>query len=212
METSTLDLLEALVEVGRSSQFQNAANLSGAGNHASVCRLAESSQEVSHYFRKLSENDRESLIKAIAIYENSVGGLGSVTLLDKLLKLVSDPDRTIFEWILANTHSYSYYAHGAKSLEEYDRICSLISQRRSENQKKEIIRELEAKLRKAARASENLFNAVRRGDIKAVRALVEKGANPEIKTSNGFSLVDYAKAIGRQDIADELIRCCPASE
>lgn len=61
-----------------------------------------------------------------------------------------------------------------------------------------------ARAQRAERATRNLYNAVRRGDIKAVVALLGMGANPSTLAPTGESLIDYARATGRENIALQL--------
>jgi hypothetical protein len=62
----------------------------------------------------------------------------------------------------------------------------------------------EAKARRVGRATTNLYNAVRRGDVKAVRALILNGGNPKTCTPNGVELIEFAKIKGNKDIINEL--------
>jgi hypothetical protein len=56
----------------------------------------------------------------------------------------------------------------------------------------------------AANATEQLAGAVRRGDQKAVEALLAKGGNPTDALPNQGSLVDLAVQHGRTALADFL--------
>lgn len=75
---------------------------------------------------------------------------------------------------------------------------------RKESEAREVEREREAKARKAEQASANLFNAVRRGDVNAVKALLEKGASPSSCTPDGVPLVKYAEESGRNAVVEVL--------
>ena len=110
----------------------------------------------------------------------------------------------VFDWVLTNTSSYRYYSGGATSFAELRAERAWQSRRWQERQEDERNREAEAKARKAERATQNLHNAVRRGDIKAVRALLGQGASPTVTTPDGMGLAEYARLSGRSDIAELL--------
>ena len=64
---------------------------------------------------------------------------------------------------------------------------------------------MEAKKRRADAATQNLPNAVMRNDVKAVRALLEKGGDPKKADKvGGESLASIALASGYKEIADIL--------
>jgi ankyrin repeat protein len=65
-------------------------------------------------------------------------------------------------------------------------------------------RQLEDKKRIAEEATHKLYNAVRRGDIKAVRSLVSKGANPLVLSPDGRSMINFASSLGHTAIVAEL--------
>ncbi len=195
-------LFNSLLLIGRSGHFQDALSLPGATQHGAVLRIADTNRQLLvSYFDKLEQSDRPGFIKAIAAYENTVGGLGSVTTLKRLLPLLTEQYEETLNWILANTRSYWWYAHGAESVAELAAIKQANRLRREQSLAHEHQREIAAKAKKAERASGNLFNAVRRGDIKAVRALLDIGADPTTTTPDGNTLSAYAVSIGRIDIA-----------
>jgi hypothetical protein len=198
-------LFGGLLSIGRSAQFADAFELPGAGQHHAVLRIADTHlKSLIEYFDKLDQSDRPGFVKAVAAYENTVGGLGSVTVLHKLLPRLSERYEATLDWILANTRSYWWYAHGANSVAELGAIEEANRIRREQSLAREHRREIAAKEKKAARASGNLLNAIRRGDIKAVTALLDMGADPTIKAPDGPSLCDYALSIDRIDIANLL--------
>lgn len=198
-------LFDSLLSIGRSGHFQDALGLPGAAQHDAVLRIADTHRRLLiEYFAKLEQSDRPGFIKAIAAYENTVGGLGSVTTLHRLLPLLSERYEETLNWVLANTRSYWWYAHGAESVAELAAIKQANRLRREHSLAQEHQREVAAKAKKAERASGNLFNAVRRGDIKAVQALLNIGADPTIATPDGNTLSEYAVNIGHIDIANLL--------
>jgi len=54
----------------------------------------------------------------------------------------------------------------------------------------------------AERATRNLFGAVRRRDVKAVAALLKKGADPEAVNAEGKSIVELAEECGNEEIKE----------
>lgn len=199
------NLFSKLLDAGRNERYEDVKKLPGAGDIASVSHLSGTQlNTLTNYFNNLNELDQKSIIKAIAVYENTVGGLGSVTSLRTLLPLIDDFDNSVIDWILKNTNSYWYYSHGAKSFKELNAALQKKSRRREESLRREEERQAEAKLRKAKEATQNLFNAVRRGDIKAVHSLLAKGADPSICSPEGSTLYEYALSNGQAKIASLL--------
>jgi hypothetical protein len=198
------DFFEQLLEIGRYDRYEEIARVPGAGVHGDVVCNAGSGRLVTFY-KDLPTNDRHALIKAVAMYEDTVGGVGSVTALQRLFLLVNDPRGDLLDWVLQNSRAFRYYYHDARSLEEYKDICERIAARKAETLHREKGRELEAHERQATVATANLYNAVRRGDIKAVRALLAQGANPSATVApDGRTLLALARGNNREDIAEAL--------
>jgi hypothetical protein len=127
-----------------------------------------------------------------------------VTALERVLPLIRDENHAILDWILSRTKSYWYYSSGARSYAELREIEAAQAERRAQNKKRETERERFAKERKAVQASANMFNAIRRGDAKAVEALLRQGATPQGVTPDGIPLVRYAEQNNRTAIAQLL--------
>ena len=200
-------IFEALIECGRRSDFLTVATIIGAGTHTQVSRFSDSLRRHGlHKVRALPVFDRIAFVKALAVYEHTVGGLGSVTALERVLPLIPDEDHCVLDWILSTTLSYGYYGMDASSYAELVAIRSSIERRRKENEAREAERARHAKDRKAQQASERLFGAVRRGDLKALEALLNKGANPGALTPEGVTVMQYAKETGRSQAAEMLVR------
>lgn len=108
--------------------------------------------------------------------------------------------------MLRKTKSYGWYSHGAQSLQEYKDICKQKEKRAADGINRDLKRQEEDKHRISEQATSNLYNAVRRGDINAVRALLTKGADASVPSPDGTSLVAFALSQQREDIADELNR------
>lgn len=199
-------IIESLVTAGRAEDYAAVAAIPGAGVHAQVLRFSDSlRRDGLAQVKALLVLDRAAFVKALAVYENTVGGLGSVTALERVLPLIQDEDHVILNWILSTTQSYWYYSNGARSFAELQTIKAAHAERRAQNEKREAERARLAKARKVDQASTNLFNAIRRGDTKAVEALLRQGAAPQGVTPDGIPLVRYAEENNRTAIA-ELLR------
>lgn len=200
-------IIESLVTAGRADDYATVTAIPGAGVHAEVLRFSDSLRRGGLApIEELSAIDRTAFVKALAVYENTVGGLGSVTALERVLTLIHDEDHAILDWILSTTRSYWYYSNGARSYAELQEIKAAQAGRRAQNETREAERERFAKERKAEQASANLFNAIRRGDTKAVEALLSKGAAPQGVTPDGIPLVRYAQQNNRTAIAQLLLQ------
>ena len=176
-------IVQALVIYGRDENYSAIASIPGAGVHAQVLRFSDSLRRSGlDQIEALSPSDRVAFVKALAVFEHAV-----------------------LNWILSKTRSYWYYSNGATSYAELQASRSEHARRREVNEAREAEREREAKARKAEKASANLFNAVRRGDLKAVQALLQKGASPKGCTPDGVPLMKYAEENGRSAVV-ELLR------
>lgn len=153
------------------------------------------------YASRLSPEKRQGLVKVLTRIEVSIGGCGSVSCVAKLIRSpFSVVDRELFDWVLRNYPQY-YYGGGARSIDEYEMLLALHADRRAKAISAETERQATAQRRKAEDASANLFNAVRRGDKKAVEALLERGADPNQMTPCGQSLHSYAEQNDKSEIA-----------
>lgn len=185
--------------------FEDLALLTDFQDHRSVCRLADVHREkVIEFAKLLSVDDRISFIKAIAKLENRVGSIGSVTNLYRLLQIGPDPNAELLDWILRNTNSYWYYARGTKSVTQLDAENARQAEITAIRVASDMERQQQDKGRIAEESTFKLYNAVRRGDVKAVRALLSKGADASVPAPDGSSLLSIAEAAGIQAICDEL--------
>ena len=196
------DFLDALIATRGHPPSVKA--LPGAFNHRLVVKYTCELRPLLSELRDLSQEDQSSFIKALALYEQTVGGIGSPTLLFHALPAVNDPDHEIFDWVLTHTSSYNYYAHGAKSFDELQHFESLSRARAAANLERESQRAAEAAARRADKANSNLFSAIRRGDTKAVAALLNQGARPETTDASGQTAISYAEHLDRKEIAQLL--------
>src|SRR3989344_3316616 len=202
---SDLDsLLRDLVSIGRNERFEDLSRYPEFQDHASVLRLADVYRDkVLSFAQELPQSDQVAFVKVIAMVEERVGSLGSVSNLPRLLSLVDDPERSLFDWVLRNSTRY-YYSKGARSVSGYDLACRLEAERQAEGIKRDMERQLQDRKRIAEEATRNLYKAVLRGDLKAVRVLIEKGADVTVSAPDGTSLTAVATAHGNIEIVQEL--------
>lgn len=202
-------LLQSLLTAGRTGDFGSIAGLPGAGVHHQVCIFSERlCGPLLDEIASLPTQDRAAFAKAVAVYENSVGGLGSVTALQHVLRLFRNDvheGQMVIDWILSNTDSLWYYAHRADDFIEPEAANRRHQTSRVENEARNYELAAPARVLRAERATSHIFNAVRRGDLKAVQALLRNGASPTATAPDGTPLVEYAEANGRKGIA-ELLR------
>jgi hypothetical protein len=167
---------------------------------------AGDSNVAAEFFTALRVPEQIAFLKAVAAYEDTAGemGMGSVTLLERLASLKSlrhgDPRREAYAWILANTNSYWYYAGGMKSLDGFHDWQRTKYEIAAENERIDAERQANDRARIAVKATGNLCNAVRRGDVKAVVALIALGADVESCCLDGKSVIDLAREKKRMDI------------
>ena len=100
---------------------------------------------------------------------------------------------------------------GAKSLAEYHRLKEVASERAKARREAEVHRQESARQRKAQEATHALIGAVKRGDVKAVKALIAKGADINAIDSAGVSISEHAHMKGNQEIL-ELLKVTNAGE
>lgn len=198
-------LIEQLVALGLADDFRAVEALPGAGNHSQVLRFSSSLRgDGLSVLASMASEDLKAFVRALAVYEGTVRGLGSVTAIHQVLPLTKDEDHSLLDWVLSNTTSYWYYSHGAKSFAELSAINATHATRRRESERRESERQRLAEAQKAERATQKLFNAVRRGDVKAVQALLGQGAAADAATPQGQPLIQYAEDRGHAAIAEAL--------
>lgn len=205
MDSDPTELFHSLLEIGRAGSFDRLTERVNVPKHNDALRLADRHRDsLMAYAQELPQSDLEAFVKAIATYEHVAGGFGSVTTLQSLLSLLGDRRRSVLDWILVHTDSYWYYGYGAKSISQYDAACTAKKERAAKGISRDLQRQMNDKVRIAESATTKLYNAVRRGDIKAVRALIAKGADPCISAPDGTSLYALALAKGNNEIANGL--------
>ena len=110
VDSSTSQVLFQLLDYGIRGDFDAIKQLPGAGNRREVTRLTDGGLSLStEFFERLNTVEQVAFLKAVASYEDTADGVGSVTLLEHIASLKSlghdDPLRDAYAWILGNTNS-----------------------------------------------------------------------------------------------------------
>lgn len=150
------------------------------------------------------------LIRGLTYFERMFDrGFGSVPPVANLFHIyasmvdVVERDR-VADWVLANTvNDYSPFGthnHGARSLKELARKADERFARRQATAVREQARFEDARNQRSVQATERLPNALRRKDVKAVAALLAKGADPNAVGHSGQSAREVARDLGVESL------------
>ncbi|GKS60523.1 hypothetical protein YTPLAS18_40500 [Nitrospira sp.] len=162
----------------------------------------------------LSVEELENLIRGLVLYSGASGWCrGSVSpviaLYWKFVRRAPRREPRLTGWIVRNrVNEYDPFGtivhFGAMNLRDFETAWEWKKAIARQNIAAERERQEADRKRAAVRATGRLANAVRRGDIKAVAALLRRGADP-VAALPGQSLVGFAEAQGRTSVA-ELLR------
>lgn len=153
--------------------------------------------------------DVAALIKGIVLLSRGVGGFlggsGSpvIGLCWELRRRDPVLGNAVSEWVLANrTNEYEPFGSrvslSVRTLADYaDWLVAREARRQARRAALDSAIDV-ARDRRAAAATSNLANAVRRGDVLAIRALLAQGARPAEAVPGGGSLQALAASHGRQ--------------
>jgi hypothetical protein len=170
--------------------------------------------------QETNESNLEALIKGYVLYSRArpshSGGSVSpaIDLYRGFARRFPDKADELADWIFKyTTNPYepfgSQITFGAKSLREYRERLDAHNRIADLNREGDQIRQKEDSLRKQTyekeRATKNIANAVRRGDLAAVKAFLDKGADCNQSLPNGESLVAFARVNGRNEVAEYLL-------
>lgn len=163
--------------------------------------------------RTLSESDLRNLIKGLVLLvREPLNGAGSVSPVIPLFECYrtrfESEERALGTWIVANrVNPAEPFGSGkfpaARTLSEYQaaRVSHGAEMDRLQGEAQE-----EARERRAQKATLGLADAVRRGDLRAVAALLAKGADPsEAAVIAGVSMTELATAEGRSEVLAFLV-------
>lgn len=207
--------LRRLIAIGESQDFSGLQQLFAEFPPDSVGQFMRQSQE---FWRSiadsLSDLELESLVRALTVAERnfpSFGGgsvSGVIWTFHCLDQRKADGIDALANWILARTaNEYLPFGRsngGARSLAELDAYHHRAVEHRISRQKAEEERHSTAIERKAEKATRDIFSAIRRKDIKAVRALLLCGARLDVSGASGVTALAYAQALGHAPIFELL--------
>lgn len=161
----------------------------------------------------LSEDELRHLIHGLVLYSRARGrGVGGsvspvIALYYDYIARFPGQEPALTAWVVDNrVNDYDPFGsacdEGARTYAEFLERQEL---RWREHQARLLQRQQDAarlkQMRDAEKATTNLAGAVRRGDLKAVMALLAKGADPSKAVADGGSLVALAEANGRTEVA-----------
>lgn len=207
--------LRRLIAIGESQDFSELRQLFAEFPPDSVGHFMRQSPQFWYSVAdSLSDTELEALIRAITVAERdfpSFGG-GSVSGVIWTYRRLEQRKRcridVLAEWILAHTANdwapFGSSNGGARSLAELDAHHHHVAERRVTHQKAEEERHTTAAERKAEKATQDIFSAIRRKDTKAVQALLLRGARLDIPDATGMTAFAYAQALGHAPILELL--------
>lgn len=202
------NLVAELLAIGRAGNPADASSVTGAGIHAKVVLAASLMRgPILDEIAAWPVADRVALAKSFAVYEDTVGGISSITALAYLMRQFRDSvdqGYQTFAWIEGNTCSLAYYAGRALDFMEPEVAAERQAAVRADKECRNRALADSIHARRAQHATAKLYNAVRRGDMKAVQALLLQGADPTVLNPHGVPIVGYARAEGRDTIAELL--------
>jgi hypothetical protein len=162
----------------------------------------------------LPEAELEALVRAITIAERDYPefGGGSVSgviwAFRRLQYRTHNNLDSLADWILAHTNNpwapFGSSNYGARSLAEFRAFQQRAATARVERARNESERQSAAAVRIADKATHDIFAAIRRKDIKAVEALLLRGARLNIPDDTGKTAMAYAQSLGHAAIIELL--------
>ena len=201
--------------------------IGGSDDFASLAQLFVEfpPERVGHFMRQhwdfwdsltdsLSEAEHKSLIRALTVAERvypAFGGgsvSGTIWTFRRLQQRTHSSLDELADWILAHTNNdnvpFGSSNLGARSLAEYGARKRERAAVRDARQRAESARQSAAASRVADKATHDLFPAIRRKDVKAVEALLLRGARLDVPDAAGQTAMAYAHSIGHAATIDIL--------
>lgn len=196
-----------LIAIGQTEQFDDLSRLI---KHAPQYQSGEMTRRPSGYWIQLAEHrsadDLANLIKVLTVAERDVPGFsrGSVSPVIWIFRQLQERHPGDYSWLedwVLNHTDITYLPwgssnHGARSVDEYRRLCGLIAERKRQREQEEANRKEDARTRRAAKATHDLLGAVRRRDVSAIVALRRKGAKVDAPGPDGKSARQLAELSG----------------
>jgi hypothetical protein len=208
------EIITQLIEIGRHNKEEVPASL--ADPEKAWISLICGWQPWRVVAQEMSESDLENLIKGYVLYTRArpthSGGSASpaIELYRSFAERFPHKSEEIADWIFINRINHyeplgTSVDFGARSLKEYISRRAEHKRLAKLNMEKELLRQKEASNRRKETATQRLATAVRRGDLKAVKSLLDRGADLKRALPEGESLVALAKDNGRDDVANYLL-------
>jgi hypothetical protein len=208
------EILSQLIEIGRREKFDEFDSLFELSEKHGWAPLNMGHRSWNPIIRNLPVEDVISLIKALTIGEKTIDkwNCGSVTqvssifwnLYERAPHLANDISRWVVENRKWDYMPFGTSAGGATTVDEYNQYWKGVEAKRKFEDEQQLEAKAERLKRDAIKATENLFNAVRRKDEKAVEALLNKGADISKASKEGKSVLSLAEETGNQRIIEML--------
>jgi len=220
MDRTPIDLqkkIDALILLSRKDEVEN----SNLDLSTKTQKMLMATRDTWKYIaNSLSGDDLFHLIKGFVIYEQGMNGYGLggsvspvIILCARYAVLCPEYENELMAWVVTN-RSNPYLPFGSIVLNECasfkdrnDALMALEHEKRKKTVIEEALQAERAQIKakkEALNATTNLPNAVRRGDLDGVKALVEKGGDLTIITDDGENLLSIAKENDRSEVAEYL--------
>lgn len=220
MNTDLKNILEELVRIGLEDDYHRLSELMKHGQLETL-RDNYTADQLSLLLNEYSTKNLISILKSLTILESTFKEFrqGSVSpVISIFWELYAiDPveaDR-IASWILSKTNNPylpfgTIYNGDCKTASEFLVFQKSRAERSADNTKNELLRQEKIAavkaVREAEKATNNIFNAVKRSDLNAVLSLIAKGAKPDKSFKNGVSALELANKIGNEKIIAALAK------
>jgi hypothetical protein len=209
------DFLRRLIAVGQSGDFAALQQLFTDFPEPRVGHLMRQAYQFWYAIvDAISETEGIALAKALTVAERGFPwfGGGSVSGVIWVFRRLQDKTHRqmdeLADWILAHTTNgwapFGGCNYGARSLAEFREFEQRDAARRAARQQAEADRYAAALIRKSEEATIRLFGAVRRGDTKAICALLTRGGRIDQADSSGHTALTLAESLGNQTAVDLL--------
>jgi hypothetical protein len=201
------ELVDALIALGRTGVPGVVPGIHDESSaHTLLCFFGGRWREV---FADRDAEDIRDALMGVVLVSRSLGRAigGSVSPVVSMFRLLVERDppwlNELSAWIVRNgVNEYEPFGSScSRSFADYEQFKAWEAARalRSErNLAREAARDDEARLLRRPANNRNLVNAVRRGDVLAVKALLADGADPREAMPEGGSLQELARANGRE--------------
>ncbi len=207
--------LQRLIAIGESQDFSGLRQLFVEFPPESAGHFMRQSPEFWYSVAdSLSDAELEALIRALTVAERDFPpfGGGSVSGVIWTFRRLEQRKKggldALADWVLAHTANdwapFGGSNYGTRSLAELAAYRRRAAERQAAARKLEDERHTKAAERKAAKATQDIFAAIRRKDAKAVQALLLSGARLDIPDSTGMTALAYAQAQGHVAILELL--------